>query len=77
MSLFDVDFKRMVYLFVLAAVLSPNSYYNVDHKHLRFVGDPKFEDYSWGVDIHEEIIKELEICKDKVEEMRRESQRKI
>lgn len=77
MSLSDVDLRRMVYLFVLVAILFPNSYYNVDHKHLSFVDDD-FEYYSWGVDVHEKILSKLEKCKAKVEdigrrEIRRES----
>lgn len=66
----------MVYLFVLATVLFPNSYYNADHKYLSFVDDLNFEDYSWAVDVYEEILGELERCKGKVEELRSQGESK-
>lgn len=34
-----INFKRMAYLFVLCITLFPNSYYNVNSRHLNYVDD--------------------------------------
>lgn len=70
MSMSDVDFRTMVYLFVLCTVLFPNSYYNVDCKHLSFIDGRNFEDYPWGIDVHVEILIELDKCIARLIEMK-------
>lgn len=66
-SMPDLDFKILVYLFVLCTMLS-NSYYIVDHQLLSFVEDLNFENNPWEVDVHKEIINELDRCKAKLNE---------
>lgn len=62
-------------MFVLCTVLFSNTYNSEDHKHLSFVDDI-FEGYSWGIDIHEENLNKLEMCKAKVNEIRWEGKSK-
>lgn len=53
-----VDFKRVViFLFVFFFL---NSYYSVNPQHLSSVEDiDNFESYSWGIDLHEELLRAL------------------
>lgn len=49
----NMDFKRLVYLFVVCTTFFPNSYYIVNHHHLSFVDD--IENFEKNI--------ELDLCK--------------
>lgn len=69
--MYDIDFKIMVYLFILCMNAHfPNSYCNIDPQHLNFVDDISFESYPWGIDVHDQIFVELARCKEKLIEIR-------
>lgn len=55
----DLDFKRMVYLFVLCNTLFPSSYYNMLSTSELHDDIQNFEKLSRGVDVHEEILREM------------------
>lgn len=57
----DVDFKRMVYIFLCITLFS-NSYYIINPRHLSFLEDLNtFGSYAWGIDEHEELMRELAV----------------
>lgn len=63
--MFDLDFRRMVYLFVLCATLFPNSYYSVNSRHLNFVNDiENFETYPWVIYLYEAFLRELKFMQE-------------
>lgn len=64
-TILDEDFVRLMYLFVLCTTLFRNSYYNINPKHLSTVEDLKtFEVYAWGIDVLDNILLELQVCKE-------------
>lgn len=61
----DLDFKRMMYLFVLRITLFPNYDYSINPRHFSFVdGVKNYKIYPWGVDVHDVILSELDVCKE-------------
>lgn len=61
-SMSDLNFKRIVNLFVLCTTFFPTSYYNVLSQYLSFLNNiENFENYPWGVDAYEEILRELSL----------------
>lgn len=42
---------------------SPNSYYSVNPCQLSFAEDiENLEKYPWGIEVYEEILRELDLC---------------
>lgn len=59
----NLDFKRMVSLFILCTKLFLNSYYNVNPCHLSFVDNMEnFKNYDWWINVCEEILEEVDLC---------------
>lgn len=68
LELSNLDFKKLVYLFVLQTTLSPNSYYSVNAKHLNIIEDLEtFKRYAGGIDVHDNLLLQLAVCKQQLD----------
>lgn len=64
----DIDFKMLVYLFVLCTTLFQNQIFVFNPKHLNMIEDLEaFVSYDWVIEIHEEILLELATCKEQLD----------
>lgn len=72
----NLDFKRMVYLFVFCKTLFPSPYCSVSPQRLSFSDDMKnFEKYPWVSSVSDEIHGELDLCKGSMMAVREGSER--
>lgn len=61
----NIDFNRILYLFILGMTLFPKSYYSVNPHNLSFIDDTGyFEKYPWIIAVYDEISRDLDLCRE-------------